>query len=723
MAIWYIDPENGVDANTFADFAQRGRTLSALTVGKGLAVGDEIRVIGSADPVDSAILAAFANNNKTVTLASALTTNIYMTGAWTPSANVTATSNTTNMIEGTDCSSMAIAGAFTTGLVAYFPTGTLDLSTKQQISFSIRSNISTAANTFRVDLCTDTVGAVPVHSFTINRALSNTNRWTKFVFDNGSAMNSAIQSIAIVALLDPGTNTVLFDACWASTAPGTAGALTTRSLIGKNTAGDKNWWPIKAINGTTLTIDNDINLVANSANYTGYSGTTESAELWHRETIKTDIVTVNATVNQSQLDATYASPITISGGWNRTDMSTQTLETSWLDGLDGFGFGLVLNSDWWNASKIFGVRYGTAVALQARYINYTGDLKLTGCVGSVGALSITSGAIKVKVSVGNTVYLNSNTGTSTIAGNGMKFGNIEVRSQLLGSSNHSISYAGRDWNVGDMKFRTCNNDAAIRTNGCGSALINSMDYNATEFASTSTSLITCTAQGGTGPIRVNSVTATNIGWLFQGNGYAFLNNVTSVLNFGPFNSAQGSGVRSSITAYYTSMQADPTGARLGFPAYSGKSAQYVGGTSFSSDNTIVHSNSAESWVFQTSIGLSGNQSANIDFPMTSNEPYLVYVPANKTLTFTAYVRREFVAEMMIRLRVKGNSIAGVPNDVIANAASVTDNAWEQISLSVTPTISGLVEIWPEAYPLVATVSLPIPSGIRCWIDDLDWSIT
>lgn len=96
----------------------------------------------------------------------------------------------------------------------------------------------------QADLCSDTAGDTPVNSYTIPYALA-AGYFHCITFDNGAALGAAIQSVALIALLDPGAVTVNIDNIIAGTEFGLA------SVIGKN---DGFWWPILSINGTTVTI-------------------------------------------------------------------------------------------------------------------------------------------------------------------------------------------------------------------------------------------------------------------------------------------------------------------------------------------------------------------------------------------------------------------------------------------------------------------------------------
>ena len=322
MATFYLDQEGGSDAADGTTFANRWKTITSGATAARIAPGDIIRVMASPDPQSLGISATWTNKSKTVALASALTLNVDLCEtAWTASPNVTATAITTRK-EGANSSSLAIASAFTTGLVAYKAFASTNFSAYRQISFWIRMDLSTlASGVLELRLCSDAAGVTAVDTFVIP-ALNGALVWRPITINKGSALGAAIQSVALYAVSDPGTVTILLDdiiACKDATA---ADALSLTDVIGKNTSGE-TFWPIQSINGTTVLLDAAPECLASDGR--GYSGTTESVTTYRRQTIAVD----NASAETVQDSGTVGSLITFSGGWNRTDMSTQTGETWW----------------------------------------------------------------------------------------------------------------------------------------------------------------------------------------------------------------------------------------------------------------------------------------------------------------------------------------------------------------------------------------------------------
>ena len=158
MATWYVDFNNGLDTNNGTSFAQRVKTLTKAA--SLAAAGDTVRVMGK--PPTNSGTATWTNGSSLVTLSASGRQLLYADGAWTASTNVTCTANTTSPTpkQGSNSAKMACNSSFTTGKVAYFPTGSaLNLSAYQQISFWVQSTAALASGALSINLCSDTAGA------------------------------------------------------------------------------------------------------------------------------------------------------------------------------------------------------------------------------------------------------------------------------------------------------------------------------------------------------------------------------------------------------------------------------------------------------------------------------------------------------------------------------------------------------------------------------------
>jgi len=278
--------------------------------------------------------------NSVVMLASAVTADICdCETAWTASANVTATVGTPDCKQNKSAASLAIAAGFTTGKAAYFATGTLNLSGYEQVSFWIKQTAGTVAiaGDVSIRLCTDTAGAVSVHTVAIP-ALGQLSRWIPFTVNIGGALNSAIASVALYVDTDRGAQTFLIDNIIAVKSSSSADSLSLWSLIGKNSAGEY-WWPIQSITGRRVILDNDTNVNTTSTSQRGYYGVSGTVATYKRETLKVALGASGTSWGIVQESGTSGSLITYEGGWDDVAMSTKNMET-WIDGLSGGSVGV-----------------------------------------------------------------------------------------------------------------------------------------------------------------------------------------------------------------------------------------------------------------------------------------------------------------------------------------------------------------------------------------------
>lgn len=397
MTTYFLDFENGNDANDGTTFANRWKTFASGATAVRTAPGDTIRIMASPNETSLGVTGIWTQDSKTITLGSALTANVSDCGiTWTASANVTANIDNANFKEGTRSANIVIAGAFTTGLAAYTATGTVDFSAYKQVSFWVQANVAVAASTLSLRLCSDAAGVTTVNTIAIP-ALPNTfGQWVNVTVDTGSALGASIGSVALYCDLDPGAVTILLDNILACKDATSADSLTLTSLIGKahnvswlpsttyavgdvrrptqpNRNGyryrvtaqtsasgsseptwpqeingaaftdggvtwvcdniEETWYGIQSIDGTTVKLDNATGTLGNAGR--GYSGATETVTTYKRTPIVKMGVNGGVTNVQQEI-GTYPSYMTYSGGWNRTDMSTQTGET-WLDLQCGMG--------------------------------------------------------------------------------------------------------------------------------------------------------------------------------------------------------------------------------------------------------------------------------------------------------------------------------------------------------------------------------------------------
>lgn len=395
MTTFYLDPEDGNDANDGTTFANRWQTILSGATAARTAPGDIIRII--ANRRSSIGSCSWTNGSNTVTLPSALTQVITNCESnWTAASQVTASLSTTLEKEGSNAVALAIAAAFSSGRVAHFATGTLDLSGYQQVSFYFRTTTAQPSGRFTLRLCSDTGGVTAVNTFTIPQVQS-TNVWHVFTLDNAANLGSAIQSVALYAASDPGTVTITLDHIIACKDKDASDCLTLSHLIKKSADTSFHFYPIRSIDGTTVTLETST-LNMSGANGEGYHGTTESVTTI---ALKPHVILFGEVTNYVPNEGgTIDNLITFVGGYNRTDMSSQSnsddmsiFDVLGYTGADGFN---LLNADYIRMERVGMVRGQNGFYDQSSFTYYLEVIDCY-CALLVGTVFRVTGFIETRI--------------------------------------------------------------------------------------------------------------------------------------------------------------------------------------------------------------------------------------------------------------------------------------------------------------------------------------
>jgi hypothetical protein len=707
-------------------FDKRFKSIPAASA--AAVAGDTVRCMSSPGPTLVGN-ATWTQNSRTITLAGAVTVDIATCdSAWTAVTNVTATTSSANK-EGTNAASIAIAAAFTTGKAAYFATGTLDLSAYQQVSFWVRPNATVAANTLSLRLCTDTTGDVSVHTIPIPAIANSSGVYAPVTVDLGANLNSAIKSVALYQDSDIAAVTLLLDNIIACKASSSADALTLTNLIGKvwnlswaasstystndirtpttsnrngyrykvtagggsNSGGSEPTWPqevgktvtdgsltwtcegledtwysINSIRGTTVIIDQHIN--ANSSGGRGYAGATETVATYRRVTIKSGQQSGSdfSSGNNVQTSGSAGSLITFSGGWDRTNMSSQTGQT-WLDGENGYGAAIGTNSKSYISLNNFGfVRHSYVLFNPSTY------WELNFCH------AVTLGYLNTGGGYG--VMQNSSTANLLINGCNFSFNSTH------GLHNNNPS----NWKVQASSF---NSNQGIGVNfGAYPGTFNVLDVVA---KNNGTSGLNTSSRG---PLYAS-------GLITGGNGSYGIG--VQCANVFLTNCSIPESTKYDLTGY-------SGGTNTDYRIFSQKDGQAAGvhvvttdGGTISSATDQRHTASGISWKFRPT---STSRNQYYPLPLSVGK---VLCTANTAVNVTIWTRRDNT-NIQGRLRLPGGQIAGANQDTVVNCAPAI-NTWTQSStLTFTPTESGVVELFFEVWDGVGTSN-------SYWIDDIAFS--
>ncbi len=705
--------------------ADAWKTITPTTSMTGNVSDSTFRYMASPDPTLVGN-ATWTQYSAAITLASAVTANITVCDTvWTASANVTCSASTTRK-QGSFSAQQVVAGGFTTGIIAYFATGTLNLSAYQQVSFFIMNSIAVAAGCLSLRLCSDTVGAVVVHTIAIPALAASGSTWTRITVDTGGALNSAIASISLAAATDPGSITINLDNILACKAPSAADSLSLTSLIGKITnlywvtgttyaVGDirkptsvnrngfcyrvtaqtsasgvteptwpleygltvvdggvtwecydleDTWLAISSINGTAVTLDNAAN--STTAQVRGPVTPTETIATYKREPIGVAMQAAGST-SANTVSGAGTSNYNVIGGWDTTSMATQTGET-WLSGQNGAGSVFRLTAAVpTSLDNISGVC--SNIGLFSPMTNFSTPIRNCHFNNNTNGISCSFTALHLKV----TGVCVSHSGSSGISHGSAALmlrldrvsANSNIGSGILGQTNGDIT-------EGYGRFINLKNNSSYGMSSTGALSDVYLYYLTSANNSSNTHSLDFN-----GNVRLKKALCSETN-LNLGSGSASLDCNTHVFSH-DHNRVVGS--------HYI----------LG-----GK------GCAITSATDRRHTASGYSWKFtyasNTSVGLS-----------TGNNEFLaiakVYCLSGAPATVKAWLNRSS-ASIVGRITIRGGQIAGVPVD-ISDSLSPTINTWvETAGLTFTPTEDGFVEILFDPY------TTAVPSGESIWIDDV-----
>jgi len=620
-------------------------------------------------------------NNCVVKLASPLTKNVALCGglgqkpAWTASASVTATQNTSDYKEGYSSAQIAIAAGFTTGKAAYYTLpASLDLSGYQQVCFWIKQVNGTvgAAGATYLALCSDTTGDTVVHTCNVP-ALGALNVWVPVVVDLGTNLGATIQSVAFWVVTDNGAQTFLIDNIFAAKASSSADSLNLRSLISKSDGtGDEAWYALQSVNYDVAFLANGNGVISTNPVLRGYNGTSETVTTYKRETIKTAVVAAATTTVQEVMDSgTAGNSITFSGGWNRTDMSTQTGQT-WFDGLNGNGRGVYVNGkSYVTVDRLNCCRYASGLYISGGTLN---------AVPSVYATATSAEGVNIgsqECSITN-IWVNNNGEAGNDYGLYMTIGSVGSSVTNVKSADNCAEtgvYVNTVSNVsfGSITGGNCgvntNNGVVFVTTASNIALGTCTITNSAAspgfYVNVSTNISTT---GGSTSGCASGVSVNNPSSLFLNN--FTINEATEVaaISFG-----RGSMVYSN--------RHDNT---------DGNNWQWQGSGTINQQTSVVDSPATTSW--KMSVTNSGATGAAAPLALKLGT---VVCDAGALVTVTARMRRTNTG-LTMRLVCPGGQIVGVASDVYTDMTAAA-NTWETVTITFTPTKAGGVDIYAYAF--------------------------
>jgi hypothetical protein len=680
--------------------------------------------------------------------------------AWVgATANVTPTLTTT-FSKGGAHDSIAINASFTTGLIAYYTLpATLNLSVYQQLSLFIQQTAGTLGG-LTISLCSDTLGATAVDTFTIP-STGATGIWCPFTINKGSALGSSIRSISISRAANNGAQTFLFNSIVAVKSPTSVDALSNTSLVTKNN-GTEGAYAVGGFGGSDGTIVFlDSNPTGTNFTTTGgaYYGTTETVGLWRYEPLNPYTLNSAALPSTSTATTSYTeiftgagnagilnAPITFSGGWDSTNMSTRTGQT-WFTNQNGNGYGIyntVTANNYITVDRINYTRCYNGVIINSSSLgwiiqncNYTATSNI-GMIFFSDSRQQLQSCIVTNTQTGVNIPLCSADINNPIVINNCTISGSVTNNLLINSSQTSFPY----YNITNSSFNT-SSGTGINTSFFGYATItsNSVNYfNSTGLTAGNNIIGTINnltfvpePAGGT---QIISAPLGNGYSVLPQNIYTTFNNVTvnaptttysqgttsvsfclnGCSNFKFFNSSFGA---TNVSYGNGNNLLDQGGAYLynctGFPStisvqtinvspfilnaafYSQDEGNTVGNNKIYFQGGLATSQTA---VRNTASGYAWSLAPTSTSTVTSAFPLklkIASIAANggSAVTISAYMRRTNTG-LTMQLVCPANQPYGPTSDTVASMTAAADT-WEQVSISFTPTQNGVYDIYAYAF--------------------------
>jgi hypothetical protein len=424
---------------------------------------------------------------------------------------------------------------------------------------------------------------------------------------------------------------------------------------------EETWYPIQSIRGATILLDTQ---GAAAAGGRGYHGTTETSTVYKRECTALAAVAstspVTALAGNVQASGSLAGgQITFTGGWNSTDMTTQTGETWWSGGFSG-------------------------CIMQANAKSYITMENLNGALTS---------CLVMQNNVGTSLgWLVKNCQASNLFGTGINHGTscnlqLEVRGVVLcATAAHGIGES----NTGFIAVRgRCLAMHSNTTDGLHLchigelAFVEAINHGSFGINSPNQSVNQGTVRG----VR-NLVSANNVGGAltsFMGDLYVHRGTMTDAT------------LAPAPTAY--------SNQRYCLTGYNGNNDTHriiTDGGLILSATDQRHTAAGIAWKFQPT-----STTRDTNYPLILSVAKIACI-ASAALTVGIWVRRDNT-NIKGRLMVKGGQIAGLGVDAYVDCAP-TINTWANYTVTITPTGAGVIEVTFECYDGAGT-------GNSLWIDD------
>jgi hypothetical protein len=658
----------------------------------------------------------------------------------TGSTNVTAAYLKGVQVVGAQSAQFTIAAGFTTGLIGYWRC--YDGSGFNRITFKFRQSAGTVltAGNFTLRLCSDTVGATPVYTIPLP-AFKAVNTWVTVSYDLGATLTAGqIQSLSLSRASNTGAQTIQIDNIVAVNATGGT-AMDHNTLFAAAPEGP--WYPIQNIDSSSF----QNSWGPSSTQVVGF-GTLETGTqtLYFRQPLVLPAsyhgtATSDTTWGSLSKSGSAGLPITYSGGWDSTNMSTQTGQT-YINGGNGlaYAFSNQSNRSYLTFTDINLVNFNTG------YYQSGGGRDITiiaqdfcGMVNSAVALTFAGGDQPNHNYLINNIHSNAFHGVQ-VAANSNMFASSIIATNVCNNGSNGLNITSAYTNS-KIAITNCKQNYVQNYVNTGGMFYGNVYLGDTSYPNKNNTAITAVSVSQSNLVSSKMTIGNSQGIPNNGAAFAITTSSDSDVFVGNISASTLSGYYAMLIGLSNDVRLYQTGTSYSTTFNNGNTVRTAGQNgrivlvnstwltstatgqptrfiyqnynntpsdirinhpvgNIQSDATVRNTASGISWKFSPVYAKSYDYS--ITMPVAS-----VYLASGVSTTVSIWMRRDNVS-CIPGIKCVGGQISGIASDVYVEASNAI-NTWTQYSINLTATENGVVEILGYAYG---------PSGSNAWLDDI-----
>lgn len=741
-AVWQTTADNNGTVTPYNGYSWATAIKEPLglfnSIGGNAKPDVEVRMEKSPNPY-SIGNATWTDGSGLVTLATAQTKTIDNCEiAWTAANSATVTRVTTSPVkQGTYRMQIAVpAVPVINTKYAYYDLGSSqDFSAYQRISYWLAPSSTSAIDAdteYKICLCSDATGDTIVDEFILPRQNYSTETMAFTVTRNGGGnLGNSIRSVALYTstTTPTGSTNIILDNIFACTSTG----LNLMSVISKcNVATydhtQEPWFGVESIDGTTVYLASPTQTDNwNQTNNTYFKYTTEGTSPATVATYARESLLIDTKAGSGFSNVSYATPqaldnwFIVDGGWNSSNTTQDGLTFSWLRAsylaqryvlnngsssetsyprnvlLKNLGFvnwnGLMNMNTAYQRSlyfeNIYGVRFWTYVFDSSGMLF---DGKFENCSFTAAGTSQPNFFIQ-NAYINNFKFINlyritmrikNGTVKNIFISGGQPGNSAMTRLQLIDCVTENISIYGNSSvpadnsfvgttvtspanlvnRINGLKVRKYTN--AISFNGDGTTILDNPTF------SNNTNTFWSDVGSSQNTIITNNMTRSDTNLVnFSTNPFSSFQPVITLIN----NALAGN--KDTINHYYKFLNRT-TGL-----------ANNAWGVTVSAQTAVRHTASGIAWQINP-LNVNITETYPFNFKIAS-----VAVNASSTVTVKAWMKLSSATDIGAKLYIPGAQISGPTN--ATSATKSADTNWEELTVTFTPTVQGVVDIYAQVY--------------------------